>query len=172
MVSTVLLLAFTLIAAVTDGWKQRIYNWTTFPGMLTGVLVSTLEPEGIGWEESLLGFVGCGLIMVFCFLAFPAVGGGDVKLIAMQSTFLGWYHGLECMLWTFVLGSALAISVLIWRFGIVRLIRRGLQQVWWLVRYRSSSPLSSDERAALKSKLHLAPAAFLAAIIVRFSLLG
>lgn len=169
MVSTVLLLAFTLTAAITDGLKQRIYNWTTFPGMLVGILASVLDPEGIGWEECLLGLVGCGLIMVICFLAFP-IGGGDVKLVAMQSTFLGWYHGLECMLWTFVLGSALAISVLVWRFGIGQLLVRLVQQAWWLIRYRTWKPLSPEEQTALKAKLHLAPAAFVAAIIVRFAL--
>lgn len=168
MVSTVLLLAFALTAAITDVWRQKIYNWTTYPGILTGFLVSALEPGGIGWEDSLLGFVGCGLIMVFCFLCFP-MGAGDVKLIAMLATFLGWYHGLECMLWSFVLGAALGLSMLIWKYGVVRITGRMLKQVWWLVRYRAWLPLSPEERQALQPKMFLAPGALVAAMIVRFS---
>ena len=168
MVSTVLLLGFALTAAITDIWRQKIYNWTTYPGIVTGLIVSTFEPNGIGWEDSLLGFVGCGLVMVFCFLSFE-MGAGDVKLIAMLAAFLGWYHGLECMLWSFVLGAALGLSILVWKFGVLRLLFRGARQLWWLARYRTWLPLSDDDRAALKPHLYLAPAAFVAVIIVRFS---
>lgn len=168
MVSTVLLLGFALTAAVTDIWRHKIYNWTTYPGIVTGLVVSTFEPNGIGWEESLLGLVGCGLVMVFCFLSFP-MGAGDVKLIAMLASFLGWYHGLECMLWSFVLGAALGLSMLIWKFGILRLLAWAARQVWWLVRYRIRLPLTAEEKEALKPHLFLAPAAFVAVILVKFS---
>jgi len=168
MVSTVLLLGFALTAAITDVWRQKIYNWTTYPGIVTGFLVSSLEPGGIGWEDSLLGIVGCGLMMIFCFLCFP-MGGGDVKLIAMLAAFLGWYHGLECMLWSFVLGAGLGLSMLIWRFGIAALFAWAGKQIWGLVRYRTWLPLTDREREALKPHLFLAPSALAAAIIVRFS---
>jgi prepilin peptidase CpaA len=169
MVSTVLMLAFALTAAITDVWRQKIYNWTTLPGILTGLIVSTVEPNGIGWEESLLGLVGCGLVMVCCFVCFPAMGGGDVKLIAMLATFLGWYHGLECMLWSFVLGSGLGLSMLVWNVGIIKLLRWTGSQLWALIRYRTWLPLTAEQRAALAPKLFFAPAALVAAMIVRFS---
>ena len=170
MISTVLLLGFALAAAITDLLRKKIYNWTTYPGLITGVLVSTCDPQGIGWEESLLGVVGCGLIMVFSFLCFfPQVGAGDVKLITMLSAFLGWYYGLECMLWTFVLGAVLALSILIWKFGVLKLLARGAKQIWFLAAYRQWLPLSEEERQALKPNLHLAPAALIAVIIVEFS---
>ena len=171
MVSTVLLLGFALTAAITDWRWRKIYNWTTYPGILTGLLVSTLEPNGIGWEESLLGVVGCGLVMVFCFLCFP-MGAGDVKLVTMLAAFLGWYHGLECMLWTFVLGAALGQVALIWKFGVLRLLARLGRQVWWLVVYRQWLPLSPEDREVLQARLHLAPAALVAVVLVRFSVLS
>ena len=171
MVSTVLLLGFSLTAAVTDFRWRKIYNWTTYPGILTGLLVSAIEPNGIGWEESLLGVVGCGLVMVFCFLCFP-MGAGDVKLITMLSAFLGWHSGLECMLWTFVLGAALGQVVLIWRFGVLRLLSRFGRQMWWLVVYRHWLPLSPEDRAVLQARLHLAPAALVAVVFVKFNVLG
>lgn len=173
MVSTILLLGFALAAAITDLCWKKIYNWTTYPGIITGFLVSTFDPNGIGWEESLLGIVGCGLIMVICFLCFdPGVGAGDVKLITMIAAFLGWYHGMECMLWTFVLGAILALTVLIWKFGVLNLLARVWKQVWYLAAYRQWLPLSAEEHQALEPNLHLAPAALAAIIIVEFSIFG
>lgn len=168
MVSTALLLGFALAAAITDLCWKKIYNWTTYPGILTGLAVSTLESQGIGWEESLLGIVGCGLIMVFCFLCFP-LGGGDVKLITMLAAFLGWYHGLECMLWTFILGAILGLSILIWRFGVLKLLGRVCKQIWWLGAYRQWLPLSAEDHQALAPDLFLGPAALVAVVIVKFS---
>lgn len=169
MVTTVLVLGFVLAAAITDFREHRIYNWTTLPGILVGVLVNAVDPGGVGVEDSLLGLVGCGLIMVVCFLSFE-IGAGDVKLVTMLGAFLGWYHGLECMLWTFVLGAALGVSLVIWRFGVVRLIGRVGKQIWWLVRHRVW--LQSDEdQQLLKTRLFLAPAALVAVIIQRFELL-
>ncbi len=169
MVSTALLLGFALAAAITDLCWKKIYNWTTYPGILAGFAVSALESQGIGWEESLLGIVGCGLIMVFCFLCFP-LGGGDVKLITMLAAFLGWYHGLECMLWTFVLGAVLGLSMLIWKFGVLKLLGRVCKQIGWLGAYRQWLPLSVEDRQALEPQLFLAPAALVAVVIVKFSL--
>jgi prepilin peptidase CpaA len=168
MLSTLLLVAFAAIAALTDLFRHRIYNWTTYPGILTALAVNALEPGAIGLEESLKGLFACGLIMLACLVFFP-IGGGDVKLIALLGAFLGLRLGLEAMLWTFVLGSVLGIALLIWRIGVVRLAARGVQQVWWLVRYRLWRPLSEGERRHLQSRLMLAPAAFVAVLILKFA---
>lgn len=74
------------------------------------------------------------------------------------------------MLWTFVLGGSMALIVLVWRVGPVRLIVRALRQVLWTLRLGRWSPLTPDERAQLQTRLFLAPSALLAAIIVQFSL--
>lgn len=166
-VSTVLLLAFTFIAACTDLCWQKIYNWNTYTGIITGLVVSALQPDGIGLEDSLWGFLTCGSIVVFCYLFFP-IGGGDVKLIAMMSTFLGFERSLECLLWTFVLGAGLALSLLIWRFGVLNLIARLFKQAWWLIRFRQWLPLTETERSVLAPKLRLALTAFVAVLIVKF----
>ncbi len=169
MLTTVLLLGFVLAATVTDFFWHKIYNWTTLPGILAGVLVNAVDPQGIGVEDSLLGLLGCGVIMVFCFLSFE-MGAGDVKLVTMLGAFLGWYHGLECMLWTFVLGAAMGLSLLIWRYGIGRLVWRMGRQIWWLLRYRVWFK-SAEDQQLLKTRLYLAPAALFAVIIQRFDLL-
>lgn len=169
MATTVLLLGFVLAAAITDFRQHKIYNWTTLPGILCGVLVNTVDPQGLGADDSLAGLLGCGLIMVFCLMSFD-IGAGDVKLITMMGAFLGWYYGLECMLWTFVIGAAMGLSMLIWQYGVGHLIWRTGRQVWWLIRYRTWLK-SEDDRQVLKTRLYLAPAALVAVIIQRFELL-
>jgi len=187
MVTTVLLVGLLAVATVTDVSRHKIYNWTTYPGILAAlalngvgtVLVSTtdVDPQWLrawlGWigaAQSLFGFLACGLVLLVCFVLFK-VGGGDVKLMAMLGAFLGPDRGIEAMLWTFVLGGAMALIVLIWRVGPVRLIARVLRQVLWTVRLGRWSPLTPDERAQLQPPLFLAPSALAAVIIVQFSLI-
>ncbi len=72
----------------------------------------------------------------------------------------------------FVLGAILALTVLIWKFGVLNLLARGWKQVWYLAAYRQWLPLSVEERQALEPNLHLAPAALAAIAIVEFSIFG
>jgi prepilin peptidase CpaA len=80
------------------------------------LLVHALGGDTVSLEEGLKGFGACGLLMLICFVLFN-IGGGDVKLVAMMGAFLGLERGLEAMLWTFVVGGAAGLAVLIWRVG-------------------------------------------------------
>lgn len=185
MLATVLLLGLLALAAATDVWRHKIYNWTTYPGMLTAVGLNgsgslavaavltepgRLQPWGwIGFSSSALGLLICGGVLIVCFLLFR-VGGGDVKLIAMMGAFLGPERGLEAMLWTFVFGACMAVIVLVWRVGFWRLAARTFRQVLWTLRLGRWSPLTPEERAQLQPPLFLAPSALIAAAAVQFSL--
>lgn len=182
MLATVLLLGLLVVATVTDVRRHTIHNWTTYTGILSALGVNaageglvawtSAEPEWlartlgyIGLSESVFGFLLCGFVMVACFVFF-SIGGGDVKLIAMLGAFLGPVDGLEAMLWTFVLGGAMGLVVLIWRVGAVTLLVRAVRQVIWTLRLRSWSPLTEEERAQLQTRLFLAPSALTAIILV------
>lgn len=169
MISTWLLLGLTLVAAVTDLRKNRIYNWTTYPGMLLGFAVSALEPGGIGLGESVWGFLCCGFLVLVCFVLFQ-IGGGDVKLMAMIGAFLGLQGGLLVLLWTCVLGSVIALGWLVWRVGAWRLATRAARRILWMLRLGSWMPLTDAERQQLQPRLSLGPAAFVSVVIVKFSL--
>jgi prepilin peptidase CpaA len=183
MLATILLLGLVLLATVTDLARHKIYNWTTYTGMLAALGLSAAGSAclslgygsedllcRLGWIsiwDSLLGLAACGLVMLVCFVGFR-VGGGDVKLIAMLGAILGLEQGITAMLWTFVLGGCTGVIVLIWRVGPLRLVTRVLRQVLWTLRLGRWSPLSESERAQLQPPLFLAPSALAAVLIVRF----
>ncbi len=186
MVATVLLLALVAVASVTDLLWHKIYNWTTYSGIVaafgsstggwallaTGHVTKKGLEDWLGWispQECLLGFLLCGSVMVLCFVLFK-IGGGDVKLIAMLGALLGMEKGIEAMLWTFVVGACMALIVLIWRVGPWRLIAGVLRHVVWTLRLGNWVALSEAERAELQPPLFLAPSALAAVAIVRFGL--
>lgn len=186
MLWTALMLVWTTVAAVTDVLWHKIYNWNTYSGILLALggsalgtaLGLTSERRGvwtnrIGWIElgdSVAGFLACGLILLVCFVFFR-IGGGDVKLLAMLGAFLGLEQGISTLLWTFVLGGAMGLVLLIWRVGIGTLLVRCWRHLLWTLRLRSLSALTDEERAQLQPPLFLAPSALAALCIVRFDLL-
>jgi prepilin peptidase CpaA len=185
MVVTVVVLGLVLVAAATDLARHKIYNWTTYPGILAAwawnaagtALLETgwaaaapLESAGwIGIGESLLGLLLCGFLMLACFVFFR-IGGGDVKLMAMLGGFLGVQRGIETLLWTFVLGACLGLIALVWRVGPWQLVARVARHLLWTIRLGRLSPLTPEERAQLQPPLYLAPSAAVAVVIVQFGL--
>lgn len=165
VITGAVLLGFLIAATVTDIRENKIYNWTTYPGMVAGLLLNGWFGGWAGVEQSAAGFFLCGGVMVICFVLFN-VGGGDVKLIAMMGAFLGLENGIEAMLWTFILGSLLGIAMLIARFGVVHLLRKSWEHLRLVWRAKGWIPPTEAERQPLQRWLFLAPAALCAACIV------
>ncbi len=190
MLTTLVLFGFLVVTTITDIRWHKIYNGTTYPGMLTALLLSGVatwfkvdDLQGTAdqialWgavpiADCLLGWFSCGALLLVCYVFFPGgVGGGDVKLMAMLGAFLGTMAGLEAMLWTFVLGACFALISLIWRFGFWTLVARCGQVLWHAVRLGGTLELSSQERQPLKTELYLSPSALLATLMVRFDLIN
>lgn len=75
IVTLVTLLLLLLVASVTDVRRQMIYNWNTYPGILLGFGLKWIEQGLAGLEDSVKGFVVCGVLMLLCFMLF-GLGGG------------------------------------------------------------------------------------------------
>jgi prepilin peptidase CpaA len=178
MLATSLLLGLVLVAAVTDARRHKIYNWNTYSGILAAIWLNALGDLVVWWTSvdlswlgwigtwpSLFGLLVCGLLMLACFVLFK-IGGGDVKLMAMLGAFLGPERGLEALLWTFVLGAAGALIVLVWRVGPWQLLLRLARPVLRVLGLASVPPPAQEPAAPL----FLAPAALAAVVIVQFSL--
>lgn len=161
----IVLLALTAVAAVTDGWRGRIPNWITYPGILLGLAINSAATGWPGFEEALKGFLLCGVLMVVCFVLFR-IGGGDVKLVAMMGAFLGPQRGIESLLWTFLIGGVIGLAVIIWKVGFLRIVSKTWEHARLVVQGRGWVPLTREERKPLQSKLYLAPSAFAAVCLV------
>ncbi|MCH8829022.1 MAG: prepilin peptidase [Planctomycetes bacterium] len=167
------LLAFLAVATVTDIRTHKIFNWNTYPGIIAGFLVRAVDgflSSGVngvwsGLTDALVGFLLCGFVMLFCFVLFN-VGGGDVKLIAMMGAFLGLEHGVEALLWTFVLGGAMGVAIVIWRIGFLKIVANMIGQFRLILRARGWVPLTDKEREPLQRWLFLAPSAFVAVVVM------
>lgn len=191
MLATVVLFAFLSLATVTDLSRHKIYNWTTYPGAAFAIALSVaqsllLRVSGTSdWQSRLIywlgavspgdclaGLLGCGALLLVCFVLFAGqVGGGDVKLMMAMGALLGLERGFEALLWTFVLAAAVAMICLIWMVGPLKLL-------WFLVRWAKGwltwnrgGYLTDDEKKLLSPPLYLAPSALMAAVIVRFDLI-
>ena len=164
--STVVLLLFVCVAAITDGTRHKIYNWTTYPGILAGIASGAITGGWDGAESAIGGFLVCGLIMLVCFVFFPDMGGGDVKLIAMMGAGLGIHDGILAMLWTFVLGFVGGLAYLVWQEGAIRLMYRLLSLLREAAAMRGRVQPTENPESPLNRWLFLGPAALVSVIIV------
>ena len=178
MFVTALLVGILVVTTITDIRWRKIYNSTTYPGMVAALLLSGLatwfgidvvngtEQEAARWgvaplDDALLGFLACGGLMLLCYVFFPGgVGGGDVKLLAMMGAFLGLMSGLEALLWTFVMGACLALITLVWRFGFWTLVSRATTFLWYSARTGGHLQATDEERRPLRTSQFLSPAAW------------
>lgn len=109
---TTILVAALLTATITDLKSQRIYNWLTFPLMLTGIILHTVIGGLDGTLLSLAGF-GLGLaVMVVPFL-FGMMGAGDVKLMAGLGALLGASNIFTAFIFTCLAGGVYSLVVLL-----------------------------------------------------------
>lgn len=92
----------TLLAAATDLWKFKVYNFLTLPTLALGLLASTILGGWAGLWSSTLG-AGFGFALLVIFYALGGVGAGDVKLLTAVGAWLGPY-------WTIHVFAASALA--------------------------------------------------------------
>ena len=77
-----------LVAAVTDLWNFKVHNLLTVPMLLSGLVYHTAVHGLSGLGASALGAV-FGFLVLFTFYLMGGIGGGDVKLMAANVSWLG-----------------------------------------------------------------------------------
>jgi leader peptidase (prepilin peptidase)/N-methyltransferase len=93
----------------------------TLPGIVAGLLCSTMLPPGI--VAALLGMlIGGGVLWLigeayFRYSGQEGMGGGDVKMLAMIGAFLGWKLVLVTLVLSSVAGSLIGVLVIMLRRG-------------------------------------------------------
>jgi leader peptidase (prepilin peptidase)/N-methyltransferase len=93
----------------------------TLPGIVAGLLFSTVLPPGI--VSALLGMlIGGGVLWLigeayFRYAGQEGMGGGDVKMLAMIGAFLGWKLVLVTLVLSSVAGSLIGVFVIVLKRG-------------------------------------------------------
>jgi leader peptidase (prepilin peptidase)/N-methyltransferase len=100
---------------------QLLPNAITLPGIVVGLIASSVLPPGI--IDALIGaIVGGGVLWLigeayFRYSGQEGMGGGDVKMLAMIGAFLGWKLVLVTLVLSSVLGSIIGMIVIAVRKG-------------------------------------------------------
>lgn len=113
VVTCLLALFATLIAAVTDGRSGRIPNWLTLPLLVLGPLLSLMSHGFSALLLCLLGILLCSLVPALLFTR-NAMGGGDVKLLAALGGLLGPSCGIEVQFFSFCVIAFALLARMAW----------------------------------------------------------
>lgn len=119
---TGVLVTLLIVAGVIDYRTYRIPNWLTVSGTVFGLLYGVLGSnihQGFLWS---LGGLGLGLLMMLPMYALRVMGAGDVKLMAMVGTFLGYTGTPPAILFTFITGGIAALGFALYRRVLGRML--------------------------------------------------
>lgn len=87
-ISMVMVVLAGLVAAVTDIWKYKVYNWLTLPLLASGLVFHTVMSGWTGLGFSLGGVIFGFVVLIACYIL-GGVGAGDVKFLAGVGAWLG-----------------------------------------------------------------------------------
>jgi prepilin peptidase CpaA len=99
-------------AASSDLLTMRIANWLVLA--LTVAWVGLSLVAQLSWTEMGLSLAGAGVVLIvaFVFFAFGWIGGGDAKLVAVTSLWVGFGFMLPYLVYAALLGGGLTLVIL------------------------------------------------------------
>jgi prepilin peptidase CpaA len=105
----VIVLFASLVAAVTDLWKFRVYNFLTIPLLLTGLAYHGFRGDlSTSLVGALIGFSSLILLHVM-----GGVGAGDVKLMTGVGAWLGMQDTLQVFIISSLAAGAYAVVLVL-----------------------------------------------------------
>lgn len=115
LVIYLLLFSAFLVIAVIDFEQKIIPDMITLPGIAVGITASFFL-NYITPKASIIGLlVGGGLFFLIAILSRGGMGGGDIKLMAMIGTFIGWLGVIVTTMIGSMLGAIVGIALMIMR---------------------------------------------------------
>lgn len=122
LLALVPLVVLLLMVARQDIRSHRIPNKLVLIGVVLGITLNGLLPEGWGFNSVMPGGLGglaalkglgVGMAVMLPIYWLRAMGAGDVKLMAMVGAFLGPNDILGAVLATFIAGGVMALAVVL-----------------------------------------------------------
>ena len=106
-----------VVSSCTDLSWRKIFNWTTYCAVAWALAINCAHrfdsiPQlgAIGLRQSLLGFAGCFVIMLFVY-SLARGGAGDFKLAAAIGSLIGFEDGILVIATSYVIAGA---TILLW----------------------------------------------------------
>lgn len=122
------LVVVIVVATYTELQDSRIPNWLTLPALGIGLLLGYFN-MGMTLGSSVAGFLA-GFGTLFVFYMFGGMGGGDVKLMGAVGALFGYPDILPVLVYTSILGGAMAIIALIWKRDLIAGMGRSLAMLF------------------------------------------
>ncbi len=118
LTSMLILSVFPLLlvaAGIGDFLTMRIPNWLNgaiIVAFIAMIFIAGMPFDQVKWHllAGLVVLVG-GLVLFFTI----HFGGGDAKMLAAASLWIGWSQLLPFLLYTAIAGGLLAVAAIIWR---------------------------------------------------------
>lgn len=109
-----LLLLLLLIAAIEDGWRLQISDWTSGAVAALAFLAIAMAGPIVGLWQNFLLFV-LVLAIGTAMFARGLMGGGDIKLLAASALWFDLSSGWRLLVSIAVAGAIVAVTVIVLR---------------------------------------------------------
>jgi prepilin peptidase CpaA len=118
MLSLLALFIFPVLmayAASSDLLTMRIANWLVLAVVVAWLVLAVLA--GTSWAEICISAAAAVIVLVFAFafFAFGWIGGGDAKLVAATTLWVGFGLMLPYLIYAALLGGGLTLLILAFR---------------------------------------------------------
>jgi prepilin peptidase CpaA len=99
-------------AASSDLLTMRIANWLVLAVVVAWLVLAVLA--GTSWAEICISAAAAVIVLVFAFafFAFGWIGGGDAKLVAATTLWVGFGLMLPYLIYAALLGGGLTLLIL------------------------------------------------------------
>jgi len=143
-ISTLLLLLLMFLAVIIDIRYHRIPNWVTLSTLFIG-LSTQLIINGSNGLIFALGGVALGFTCFFPFYLKRGMGAGDVKLMAVIGSFLGFKFTLLAVAYTLIFGGIMGVFIILKQGDIKNLVRRYLDMASIMLSTRKAFYIPPEE---------------------------
>lgn len=106
-----------IVIAIIDYYHQIIPNTINFFGLICGLTFHAISFTTFSnLLQYLSGFlIGGGFLLLIAIITKGAMGGGDIKLMAVIGLWLGWQHTILTLFLSFLLGGIISIILILFK---------------------------------------------------------
>src|SRR5690606_37407861 len=101
-------------AFFTDFRYNKIPNWLTVSGMITGIFVNSVYEGFAGLQGAIIGLLGMFAVTMILYMT-KALGAGDVKWFSGLGSLTGLVFSMYTFLLAVIFAGCIAVVIIIFR---------------------------------------------------------